>query len=61
MSQTSSKKYWKGMEELTSHPEFEERKNKEFSEYIPIEDFMGQDSVLDTSSTSRRDFMKSVY
>ena len=40
MSQTGNKKYWKGFEELTAQPEFEERKNKEFSEYIPVEEFL---------------------
>lgn len=58
MSQTGNKKYWRGFEELTEDPAFEERKNKEFSEYIPVEDFLSQENVLADSGTSRRDFLK---
>ncbi len=58
MNQTGNKKIWKGFEELTSQPDFEERKNKEFTEYIPVEEFMSENDVLESSSTSRRDFLK---
>lgn len=58
MSQTGNKTYWKGYEELTSHPEFEKRSNNEFSEYLPVGEFLGQENVLESSSTSRRDFLK---
>ena len=58
MGQTNTKKYWKGIEELTEESSFLERKDKEFNDYIPVEDFLGDDKGLDSSSTSRRDFLK---
>lgn len=54
---TMSKKYWKGLPELTESPEFLERKNNEFAEELPMEDFLsGAES--NTKGTSRRDFLK---
>ncbi len=47
----STKKYWKGLEQLKNTPEFAERANKEFPEHLPLE---GEHS----SDTSRRDFLK---
>ena len=52
-----SKKYWKGLPELTESPEFLQNKNNEFAEPLPMaEMFEGQDS--DSAGTSRRDFLK---
>lgn len=53
-----NKKYWKGTEELNNSANFSELKNKEFSEYLPTEQFLGDKEALETSSTSRRDFLK---
>lgn len=51
-------KYWKGVEELNDSPAFQQIKNKEFSEYIPVEDFIGDENTVADSKTSRRDFLK---
>ncbi|MBN8703593.1 MAG: TAT-variant-translocated molybdopterin oxidoreductase [Bacteroidetes bacterium] len=53
----STKKYWKGLEELANTPEFQKSAQNEFAESIPVEDFLQNDS-LDKTSTSRRDFLK---
>ena len=55
MSKTT--KYWKGLEELNNGSEFARSKENEFQEHIPVEDFLGSES-LDATSTSRRDFLK---
>ena len=52
-----TKKYWKGIEELEQTPEFVESTQKEFTEYVPVQDFIG-DADGDSSETSRRDFLK---
>ena len=54
-----SKKYWKGLPELTDSPEFTQSKKNEFAEPLPIGEFLaGQDSGDDKNGTSRRDFLK---
>lgn len=55
---SNNKKYWKGVEELHDSPAFQESKSKEFSEFLPAEDFLGDESLLANSNTSRRDFLK---
>lgn len=55
---SNNKKYWKGVEELNDTPAFRESKNKEFSEYVPVEDFVGDNNLLEDTKTSRRDFLK---
>ncbi|MBL4707217.1 MAG: TAT-variant-translocated molybdopterin oxidoreductase, partial [Flavobacteriales bacterium] len=55
---SNNKKYWKGVEELNDSPVFQEGKSKEFNELLPAEDFLGDESLLENSSTSRRDFLK---
>ncbi|MFT6717027.1 MAG: MoCo/4Fe-4S cofactor protein with predicted Tat translocation signal [Saprospiraceae bacterium] len=51
------KKYWKGIEELENNAEFKASSEKEFSEYVPIDDFLSKTEVS-TSETNRRDFLK---
>jgi len=51
-------KYWKGVEELNETPEFKAAESKEFAEYLPVEDFVGDQSLMEGSKTSRRDFLK---
>ena len=51
-----NKKYWKGIEELEQAPEFVESTKNEFTEYVPVDEFLG-DVSEDESSTSRRDFL----
>lgn len=53
----SSKKYWNSLEQLNNDPDFEKAANKEFSEYIPVDEFIGKQKA-DGKSTSRRDFLK---
>lgn len=52
-----TKKYWKGIEELEQTPEFVESSQKEFTEYVPVDEFLGN-AAEDTSNTNRRDFLK---
>jgi len=54
---TKAKKYWKGLAELNNDPIVEKLAQNEFTEEIPVDEFLG-DSGLTTSSTSRRDFLK---
>jgi MoCo/4Fe-4S cofactor protein with predicted Tat translocation signal len=54
---TMSKKYWKGLPELTESPEFLQNKNNEFAEPLPMEEMLsGKEG--ETDGTSRRDFLK---
>jgi len=55
---SNNKKYWKGVEELNDTPSFQKTKSKEFNEYLPAEDFLGDGNLLADSNTSRRDFLK---
>lgn len=48
----NKKQYWKGLEELTKNPEFEKYADKEFAEYLPIND------ENEGEGTNRRDFLK---
>ena len=54
---TKAKKYWKGLAELNNDPIVEKLAQKEFVDEIPVNEFLG-DSELESSSTSRRDFLK---
>ena len=52
-----NKKYWKGIEELEQTPEFVDSSEKEFADYVPVDEFVGKQEA-DTSTTNRRDFLK---
>ena len=52
-----NKKYWKGIEELEQTSEFVDSSEKEFAEYVPVDEFVGKQEA-DTSATNRRDFLK---
>ncbi|MCX6183395.1 MAG: TAT-variant-translocated molybdopterin oxidoreductase [Bacteroidetes bacterium] len=54
---TETKKYWKGLEELTAAPQFVEQSQKEFAEHVPVDKFLS-DSEATESKTHRRDFLK---
>ena len=54
---TKAKKYWKGLAELTNDPAIESLKHNEFAEKLPVDEFLGDEKLSD-SSTSRRDFLK---
>ncbi len=58
---SSNKKYWKSVEELKPNSSIVETlKSNEFVEEIPTNEFLGNKEALDTSSTTRRDFLKYV-
>ena len=52
-----NKKYWKGIEELEETAEFVDSSNKEFAEYVPVDEFIGKQET-EASGTNRRDFLK---
>lgn len=51
-------KYWKGLSQLNNEKEFSKKHDSEFAEYIPVEEFIGNKSAMEDSSTNRRDFLK---
>jgi len=53
----SSKKYWNSLEQLNNDPEFVKSANNEFSEHIPVDEFVGKQKE-NGNATSRRDFLK---
>ncbi|MCO5258553.1 MAG: TAT-variant-translocated molybdopterin oxidoreductase [Crocinitomicaceae bacterium] len=53
----TTKKYWKGIEELNETPEFLQSKQQEFAGYQTIEQFLGNEKI-EESSSNRRDFLK---
>jgi len=58
---SSNKKYWKSVEELNENSSIVEAlQQNEFVEEIPTDEFLGDKEVLESSSTSRRDFLKYV-
>jgi molybdopterin-containing oxidoreductase family iron-sulfur binding subunit len=57
---SSNKKYWKSVEELNENSSVVEAlKHNEFTEEIPVAEFLGNKENL-TSNTTRRDFLKYV-
>ena len=53
----TTKKYWKGLDELNATPQFTERAEKEFPQDLSVDQFLS-DGKLAESSTGRRDFLK---
>ena len=57
----TNKKYWKNAEQLNEHSTIvKELEQKEFAEYIPVNEFLEDKEALEDSNTSRRDFLKYV-
>lgn len=54
----ATKKYWKGLEELNNGPEFIQKAQDEFSEELPVENFLSKGSLFGDNGTNRRDFLK---
>lgn len=54
---SNNKTYWKGLEELHNTPEFVKNRDNEFPAEIPVDAFLADDKLRE-SSTSRRDFLK---
>jgi len=58
---SSNKKYWKSVEELNKNSSIVETlKQNEFVEEIPVDEFLGDKETLESSNTTRRDFLKYV-
>tara|TARA_B110000003_G_scaffold276420_1_gene322767 strand:+ start:3928 stop:6984 length:3057 start_codon:yes stop_codon:yes gene_type:complete len=58
---SSNKKYWKSVEELNENSSIVKTlQQNEFVDQIPTEEFLGDRNTLESSSTSRRDFLKYV-
>jgi molybdopterin-containing oxidoreductase family iron-sulfur binding subunit len=58
---SSNKKYWKSVEELNENSSIVETlKQNEFVNEIPTDEFLGNKESLESSSTTRRDFLKYV-
>ncbi|APY08711.1 quinol:cytochrome C oxidoreductase [Winogradskyella sp. J14-2] len=58
---SSNKKYWKSVEELNENSSIVETlQQNEFVEEIPTDEFLGDKEALQSSTTSRRDFLKYV-
>ncbi|WP_394907549.1 TAT-variant-translocated molybdopterin oxidoreductase [uncultured Mesonia sp.] len=58
---SSNKKYWKSVEELKDNSSIVETlQQNEFVEEIPTDEFLGNKESLESSKTSRRDFLKFV-
>lgn len=56
---STNKKYWVSLEELKSDTSLVDSLNhKEFMEEIPTDEFLGNKDTLESSSTTRRDFLK---
>ena len=55
----STKKYWKGLPELTQSEEFINQQKNEFAESLPIEEVLGNKGDKN-EGTTRRDFLKFV-
>ena len=57
----SNKKYWKSVEELNENSSIVDKLSQnEFVEDLPTDQFLGDKETLESSSTSRRDFLKYV-
>ena len=54
----ATKKYWKGLDELNNSPGFIQKAQDEFSEKLPVENFLGTGSLFEGNGTNRRDFLK---
>ncbi|MEM9678693.1 MAG: TAT-variant-translocated molybdopterin oxidoreductase [Bacteroidota bacterium] len=57
---SSNKKYWKSVEELNDSSIVETLQQNEFIDEIPVDEFLGDKETLESSSTTRRDFLKYV-
>ncbi len=57
---SSNKKYWKSVGELKDSSIVEALEKNEFVSEIPTEEFLGNKKTLESSSTTRRDFLKYV-
>ncbi|WP_035335617.1 TAT-variant-translocated molybdopterin oxidoreductase [Dokdonia sp. PRO95] len=57
---SSNKKYWKSVDELQGDSSIEALRQNEFVQEIPTDEFLGDKETLESSETTRRDFLKYV-
>ncbi|RMB59196.1 4Fe-4S dicluster domain-containing protein [Dokdonia sinensis] len=57
---SSNKKYWKSDDQLHGNPAVEALSQNEFVQEIPTDEFLGDKKTLDSTETTRRDFLKYV-
>jgi MoCo/4Fe-4S cofactor protein with predicted Tat translocation signal len=55
--ENTTKRYWRGLEELTNDQEFVKNSHKEFAD-MPTQSELNSGSITDGSGTHRRDFLK---
>ncbi|MBI1837886.1 MAG: TAT-variant-translocated molybdopterin oxidoreductase [Flavobacteriia bacterium] len=53
----TTRKYWKGIDELNETPAFLQNRDQEFPQQVSVEEFLGDEKLSETS-TARRDFLK---
>ncbi len=53
----TTRKYWKGIDELNETQSFLQNRDQEFPQQMSVEEFLG-DEKLNETSTARRDFLK---
>jgi MoCo/4Fe-4S cofactor protein with predicted Tat translocation signal len=53
----TTRKYWKGIDELNETPTFLQSRDQEFPQQVSVEEFLGDENLKETS-TARRDFLK---
>lgn len=53
----TTRKYWKGIEELNETPEFLQSRDQEFPQSMSVDEFLADENLKETS-TARRDFLK---
>ena len=51
----NTKKYWRGVEELSNDPEFSKNAEREFPEFVPLKE---QEGTSTSEGSNRRDFLK---
>jgi MoCo/4Fe-4S cofactor protein with predicted Tat translocation signal len=54
---STTKKYWKGLEELNETPSFIQNRDNEFPQSMSVDEFLADENLKETS-TARRDFLK---
>lgn len=58
MNMDLKRKYWRGLPELKDEKLTDQLAAKEFTQQIPVEVFLSDQKKLESSNTSRRDFLK---
>jgi len=54
---STTRKYWKGLEELNETPSFIQGRDQEFPQSMSVDEFLADENLKETS-TARRDFLK---